>query len=275
LPQPLRTPPRDFFTRQDAIDDSVDVPAAIICAMCGEADCPGCEREESRSGIVAMVAWERPGMPLFGRLWSTARAATMSGEGFFELLPDGPIAPAFRFAMTVELIAACGFVASTLPFAFLFAPSWVKHVVLDGGARDIALRLGVVGVPSLALLLVAAHVAHGLALERGARKVGGRTARSRALRFGLYASGWDLVLGPIGALVMAFKEGPAASFGLLGIGMGLPGRCTRAFLRGCYSLQGERAEKANQSATVAAVVATFVGAIAILVGAVALFLATD
>jgi hypothetical protein len=261
--------------REDAIDDSVDVPAAVICAICGDAACVGCERELSRSGIVAMVAWERPGASATARLWATARAATMSGEAFFELMPDGPIAPALRFAIVVELIAACGFIASSLPFVFLVAPSWLKHVVLDGGARDVALRVGVVGVPSLALLLVAAHAAHGLALEHGARKVGGRSARSRALRFGLYASGWDLVLGPIGALVLPFKEGPAAAFKLLALSMGLPGRCTRAFLLGCYGLQGERADRANRSATLATIVATFVGAIAILVGAAALILMTN
>jgi hypothetical protein len=275
MPQPLRTPPRDFRARDEGVDDSVDVPAAVICAICGDAACVGCEREQSRSGIVAMVAWERPGAPAMARLWATARAATMSGEAFFELLPDGPIAPALRFAVIVELIAACGFVLSSLPFVFLVAPSWLKHVAFDGGARDIALRIGVVGIPSLALLLVAAHAAHGLALEHGARKAGGRSARSRALRFGLYASGWDLVLGPIGAVVLAFKEGLGASFKLLGLGVGLPGRCTRAFLRGCYGLQGERADQANGSATIAAVVATFVGAIAILAGAVALVLMTN
>jgi hypothetical protein len=261
--------------RDDAIDDSIDVPATVICAICGDAACAGCEREPSRSGIVAMVAWERPGAPATARLWATARAATMSGEAFFELMPDGPIAPALRFAVIVELIAACGFIASSLPFVFLVAPSWLKHVVLDGAARDVALRVGVVGIPSLAMLLVAAHAAHGLALEHGARKVGARSARSRALRFGLYASGWDLVLGPVGALVLPFKEGIGATFSLMAMGVGLPGRCTRAFLRGCYGLQGERADRANRSATFVAIVATFVGAIAILVGAVALVLMTD
>jgi len=274
LPQSLRTPPREFRTRDDAIDDSIDVPAAVICATCGDAACTGCEHELSRSGIVAMVAWERSGTPVLSRLWATARATTMTGDAFFELLPDGPIGPALRFALTVELIAALGFVVSAVPFVFLIAPTWLKHIALDGGARDIAMRVGVVGVPSLALLLVAAHAAHGLALEHGARKVGGRRARSRALRFGLYASGWDLVLGPMGAVILAFKEGIGASLRMLALGVGLPGRCTRAFLRGCYGLEGERAERANRSASLAAVLATIVGAFAILAGIVVLVLVT-
>src|SRR5580700_2865375 len=110
LPQSLRTPPRQFRVVEDVVDDSVDVPAAVVCAVCGDAACSGCERELSRSGIVAMVAWERPGAPALARLWATARATTMSGEAFFDLLPDGPIVPALRFAVFVELMAALGLV---------------------------------------------------------------------------------------------------------------------------------------------------------------------
>ena len=65
--------------RPDEAWDQLDVPAAVVCAVCGDVDCIGCERELSRSGIVAMVAWERPGAPMLARMWATARAATMAG----------------------------------------------------------------------------------------------------------------------------------------------------------------------------------------------------
>ena len=55
-----------------------------------------------------------------------------------------------------------------------------------------------------------------------------------------------------------------SSLELLQLGVGLPGRCTRAFLRGCYSLDPKRVEKANGVATTMAVVATIVGAVVIL-----------
>src|SRR3990172_6279760 len=59
--------------REALSNDLVDVPAAVVCLVCGEADCTGCEdRDLSRSGIVAIVAWERPGLPPLTRLWSTA-----------------------------------------------------------------------------------------------------------------------------------------------------------------------------------------------------------
>src|SRR6202041_1026217 len=96
---------------------------------------------------------------------------------------------------------------------------------------------------------VAAHAAHGLALDRGARKVRARGALSRALRFGLFATGWDLVIGSIGAIVLGVKEGLGSTLALFQLGVGLPGRCTRAFLRGCYRLSGGRGGNANGSAT--------------------------
>jgi hypothetical protein len=276
MPLSLRTPPRELrVVREDMVDDSVDVPAAVVCAVCGDAACTGCERDElSRSGIVAMVAWERPGGPVLARLWATARATTMSGETFFEHLPDGPVVPALRFAVLAELIAALGLMVLSIPAIAIFAPSWGKHVVLDGDAREIAARVALAGIPALALMLVAAHAAHGLALDGGARSVGARGARSRALRFGLYATGWDLVLGPVGAVVLAMKEGFGSSLALFRLGVGLPGRCTRAFLRGCYRLEGARVEKANGSGTAVAVVVTIVGAVAVLFAAAMVVLAT-
>lgn len=275
MPLSLRTPPREFgASREETVDDSIDVPAAVICAVCGDAGCPGCERELSRSGIVALIPWERSGSGAMGRLWATARATTMTGEAFFEILPDGPVTPALRFAMITELVAALGFVLSSLPLVAVLAPGWAAHVVTDPVARDIALRLTVVGIPALATLLVAAHVAHGLALDRGARKVGAEPRRVRALRFGLYATGWDLVMGPLGALILAFKEGLSSWVVLFRLSVGLPARCTRAFLRGAYRLDVKRVEEASQSGTVMAVVATFVGAVIILFGAAAIVLAT-
>jgi hypothetical protein len=272
MPLSLRTPPRELEPREDLVDDSLDVPAAVVCAVCGDATCGGCERELSRSGIVAVVAWERPGA-VFGRLWATARATTLTGEAFFELLPDGPIAPALRFAVVAELLASLGVLLVSLPVIAFVAPLWLRHVTSEVAARDVALRVGVIGVPALALMLVAAHAAHGLALNRGARNVGGQSSRSRALRFGLYATGWDLVLGPVGGAILAAKEGFGAAVSLFGLGLGLPGRCTRAFLRGCYGIEGMRAEKANGTATAMAVVVTIVGAVAVLVGAAIVMLA--
>src|SRR5580698_8968925 len=176
-----------------------EVPAAVVCAHCGDAECPGCLDEQTRSGVVAIVPWERPGAPALTRLWATARATTLDSERFFESLPDGPITPAFRFAVTAEIVASCAMVLLGIAPIALIAPGWMRHVLVDEGLPFA--RLLFVGIPALAAILVIAHVVHGLALERGARKSGARGALQRALRFGLYAAGWDLVFGPIGAVV--------------------------------------------------------------------------
>lgn len=259
--------------REAAATDLLDVPAAVVCLVCGELDCTGCEdREQSRSGIVAIVAWERPAMPALTRLWATARSTTRDAETFFELLPDGPVMPALRFAAICELLAATSMLLLIVPIAALVAPDWLRHVALDPHARGIALRVLFLGVPAFAGFLVFAHAVHGLSIDVGATASGARRARSRALRFGLYACGWDLVMGPLGAVVVAFKEGLAAAWGVLDL-VSVPGRATRAFLRGCYRLEGERAKKALASAATGVLVATLLGLVVVIAAVVALVIA--
>ena len=256
----------------DDLFDQVDVPAAVVCALCGDAECPGCANEPSRSGVVAIIAWERPGAPLLSRLWGTARASTFDAERFFETMPDGPVAPALRFAVLCELLASTALLLCVIPVLIVVAPMWMRHLALEQGG--LALRLLVVGVPGLAALLVAAHAAHGWALHHGARRTPGAWSQSgsmrssRALRFGLYAAGWDLVIGPLGAIVVGIKEGAMQALRVTTIAVGLPTRSARAFLRGAYRLEGRSAERALRASYVAAVLATVVGTIAIVVAAV-------
>jgi hypothetical protein len=224
--------------------DLLDVPATVVCARCGDADCTGCEGALSRSGIVSIVAWERPDAPSLTRLWSTARSATRDAEAFFELMPDGPLLPALRFAALCELLATSILVVAFVVVAMIVAPDVVRELVRDPYTRGRIIRSLVVGWPAFAMLAVVAHAAHGLSVDLGARRQGSKSARTRALRFGLYACGWDLVMGPIGAVVVAFKEGFRAAARLPSDLSGLPTRCTIAFLRGAYRLDGERARTA-------------------------------
>ena len=173
--------------------------------------------------------------------------------------------------MLCELVASGAIVLLLLAFAGVLAPAWLKHVVLDPAARDLALRILATGVPGLALLLVVAHAAHGFSLDVGARKVGGRAAATRALRFGLYATGWDLVQGPVGAVVLGVKKGLGA-WGAMHVSS-VPTKSSRAFLRGCYRLAGPAADRALGTSYVAAVIATLVGAILIVAAGFAIVLA--
>jgi hypothetical protein len=257
----------------EARDDLFDaeVPAAVVCAHCGDADCPGCRHEQTRSGVVAIVAWERPGAPALARLWATARATTLEVDRFFESLPDGPLAPAVRFAFTSELLATSAMILLALTPLALIAPRWVAHFLFDDGA--LYLRVVVAAVPLLATIMVSAHVAHGWALDLGARRAGARGATTRALRFGLYSAGWDLVVGPIGPVVVTVRDGLGKALSIASLGMGLPGKGSRAFLRGCYRLDGEAARPALRTSYIAAAIATCVGAGLVIAGVVvAIFL---
>jgi hypothetical protein len=245
----------------DDLADS-DVPAAVVCAHCGDAECPGCLHEQTQSGVVAVVPWERPGASVPARLWATARATALDADRFFESLPDGPILPALGFAVLSEMVASTAMALLAIVPLVALAPGLAKHLLIDEWLT--VLRLMSAGVPALAGLLVVAHVAHGWALDKGARRSGAPAATRRALRFGLYAAGWDLVLGPIGAVVVSVKEGLGAGVSIVGASVGLPGRCARAFLRGAYRLEGRSAEPALRASYAAAIIATLVGAVAVI-----------
>ena len=242
-----------------------------MCAHCGDADCPGCLHEQTRSGVVAVVPWERPGAPALTRLWATARATTFDAERFFESMPDGPIAPALRFAVASEMIAATAMGLLAIVPLSLIAPAWVKHVVVDEGATLARARLR--RRPG-----ARARCSSQRTSRTAGRSIAGRAARapaaatSRAVRFGLYAAGWDLVIGPLGAIVVAVKEGARAALSIAGIGVGLPGRSARAFLRGCYHLDGAAAQPALRASYAAAVIATAVGTVAVIAALVAVLL---
>jgi hypothetical protein len=194
----------------------------------------------------------------------------MEAEPFFGTLPDGPLAPALRFAALSELLASTAMLLLTVPIAAAVAPSWLAHLAFDPEARAAAARAVGFGVPALAALLVLAHAAHGLSLDVGARRVGAPSARRRALRFGLYATGWDVVIGPLGVAILGAREGAAAALGVSVLATGLPGRSARAFLRGAYGLDGATAAKAIRLSHATAIVATLVGALAVLGGLAAI-----
>ncbi len=250
--------------RTDEPWDQLDVPAAVVCALCGDPGCPGCGFESTSSGIVAIVPWERPGTAsLLARLWTTARATTKEPDAFFGGLPDGPVSPAFAFAALAELFATLSWTLLALGLLVAVVPAWCRQIALDPHDRALALRVIVATVPSFAAMLVAAHVAHGLSLDHGARKVGAPPATRRALRFGLYATGWDLVIGPVGAVILALKEGAIASTEVAKLGAGIPTASARAFLRAAYSLDAARSKTAIRSSYVAAIIATLVAAVTV------------
>jgi len=225
-----------------------DVPAAVVCARCGRADCPGCVSELDEpthaSKVVAIVPWERPGLGLGSRLWSTAKLATTGADSFFGALPEGEILPAARFALTAELCAVAGLCLVAVPFVVALAPTLLDALWLDGTfRRRVAYVLGF-GIPCMALVMVLLHAAHGAGLEYGVRRCGGRSRRDRGLRFGLYACGWDLVTLPLGLLILAATDGARATMRALPLGLTVPGHAALAYLRRVHQLDEQAARRA-------------------------------
>lgn len=269
MPRPLRAKP---LQEEHDPADIYDVPAAVLCARCGQPDCMGCEdpAELEGSGLVAIVPWERPGTT-WQRLWSTARATTLSADTFFAALPDGPVRTAASFAVLAELLAVTSMFTLLVPVIALALPQLAAAIVSDPRMRVRAVFWVAVAIPALAGWMVMAHAAHGYALDVGARRLGARSQRRRAIRFGLYACGWDLMSGPLGALAAAFAEGRKAAGEAISASMRVPSRATAALLQGVYSLAPIQVTRARKWGTGAAIVVTIVSALVVLLATAAAY----
>ena len=228
----------------------IDVPAAVVCAWCGDPSClGGCQLEETTqtSKIVAIVPWERPGSAP-GRLWGTAKLATLSSEQFFGAQPDGDLGPPLRFALLAEGLAVAGMAVVAVPLVLAFAPWLLDSIGRDPWLRAWLGRLLGFGMPGLALLMVVLHALHGLGLDFGARRAGARSRTRRSLRFGLYSCGWDLVTLPAGIGMLAITDGFGAARRAVPMSLTVPRLATRAFLRGAYQLDDEGSTQASRRA---------------------------
>jgi hypothetical protein len=239
--------------------DSFEVPAAVLCALCGHADCEGCTAQDDDSGVVAIVPWERPVGGWWERLWATSRASTQGAEGFFAALPTGPLAPAMGFALVAESFAVCSMLMAVLPLLALALPDIAMQVALDPGARSATLRWLAIGLPLVTAWMIGMHAAHGYALDLGARRAGAVGQPKRALRFGFYACGWDLMTSPLGGLVTLLNFGVGDALELVVLAMRVPGDAAGAMLRGLYRLDGRSSQRARRfggAAAMSLVVAT-------------------
>jgi len=217
------------------------------------------------SGVLAIIPWERSDTGLWKRLWSTANATTQGAESFFAVLPDGDISPAMRFAVIAELLAVLSMVAIFMPIVALALPNLAVEVARNPAVRASVLRWLALGVPALSLWMVAAHVTHGAALDAGARRQGYPGQRRRAVRFGLYACGWDLMAGPLGAVVTLASKGLQATLALGELAMFVPGKASAALLTGVYKLSPEAAARARRTGTVAAALIALVSGSVVLI----------
>ena len=223
--------------RDDSAFDLVDVPAAVVCAACGNPDCSGCGVEEptNASGVVAIIPWERPGVGLVRRLWQTSYLATTHARAFFGSLPDGDVSSALAFALVCETVAIGGLGIAASGLALAFVPE-LPSLLLDDHALCLSVMRGICfGGLLLVVAMVSVHVAHGLALDYTARRFGARK-RGRGLRFGLYACGWDLITLPFGLIALALVEGLPAARRAVPLGLTAPLQSAEAYLVGVHGL---------------------------------------
>jgi hypothetical protein len=226
--------------------DAFDVPAAVLCAVCGRAECEGCLAEGDRgSGVVAIVPWERADAGAWSRLWATSRHATFAADGFFAALPNGPLGPALRFALFAELLAVASMATALAALLGLALPELALAIVLRAPTAGALAGWAVAGLLGVTLWMVVLHAAHGVTVDVAARRAGAGTQRRRALRLGLYSCGWDLMTSPLGAAATLFADGARATLGLASLAVGVPGRATLASLRGIYGLEPAAADAAR------------------------------
>jgi hypothetical protein len=263
VPRALSRPERD----SEASLELVEVPAAVVCAICGLPDCQ-CEidRPSAFSGVVAIVPWERPGGTVLSRLWGTAKLATLSPESFFRALPPGGWVAPLLFGVLAELLAALGLAMTLGAAGALVLPALSSELAQNFELRRLLAHIVMWAVPGLAAGMVALHAAHGVALDAAARREGSQQT-GRGLRFGLYGCGWDLVTLPLGLLLLMFTDGLGTALRHSARGLTAPGSAATAYLTHVHHFEPERAQRASRRAvTLVSVPTIAIVVVAFLVG---------
>jgi hypothetical protein len=262
-----RVRPARLQELDDEAVDSIDVPAAVVCLQCGRGDCPGCEERTGASGVIAIIPWERPLSPWHTRFFATVQATTRGAEGFFCALPDGAVSPALRFAVLAETIAVASTAAVLAPLVVLGIPGLLLRFLSNGATRQSVGLATLVGIVGFTALLVGAHALHGVIL-------GPVPSRSRALRLGLYACGWDFGSSPAGVVAATMASGIGAAGALVASSVTAPGRAVDAALAGIFQLDAEQARKAKRRAMQVAMAVSVPAVVVVLalIAATALYL---
>lgn len=268
----LRTPVPRAPSRPDGdIDETalelVEVPATVVCAVCGLPECScDLDRPSAFSGVIAIVPWERPGGTVLSRLWATAKLGTLSPGPFFSALPPGGLAAPLLFGVLAELLSALGLVATLGALALVVLPAIGPELLNNHALRQLIVPVVAWGVPLLSIGMVLLHAAHGVALDAAARRQGSQQL-GRGLRFGLYGCGWDLVTLPLGLLLLTLTDGPLTALRHSARGLTAPNAAALAYLTHVHHFEPEAAVRASRRAVTFVFVPTVaIVAVAFLVG---------
>jgi hypothetical protein len=169
------------------------------------------------------------------------QATTKGAEGFFRSLPDGPISSALTFAIIAEIFAVTSTAAVVAPLVVLGIPGLLLRFLSDDATRTAVLSATAVGVLGFTMLLVGAHALHGIMLAPA-------VSRTRGLRFGFYACGWDFGSSPAGFVAATYSEGFRAAFALIGSSVIAPSRSIDGALAGMFRADGDQAGRVKRRA---------------------------
>lgn len=266
---------------EDSSSDLLDVPAAVVCAHCGSPECPGCQVDPLRqtgSGLVFLIPWERSERGVWHRFWETSRVTSQEPETFFGALPDGPVTPALSYAFVAETVAVgsslVGWGAVVFGTLVLAAPMLISEAQKHPSWLIRGLELAALLWATFTLLLVAVHMLHGVAIDRGAKALGAKSSgsqnlRRRAIRFGLYSTGWDVAASPAGFVMSWFMQGVVAFVHAARAATSVPRQSTEAFVKAAYRLSSTEAAKVHWRALIVVTVVAITAIFAFGVGLVA------
>jgi len=186
----------------------------------------------------------------WSRLWSTALSVSLRSEAFFGPIAKGDLAAPLRFSIACELIAVLSVVLTIAAIVFAIIPGLALDLLRDPASRTLIAKLVLLGIPGLTGLLIVMHLLWGWTLDFGARRVGARSHRAQALRFGMYSTGLDLMSSPIGLLHTLVTQGSYTASKLLPATIDVPAIASRAMLRHVYHLADQPATRARRFSTI-------------------------
>jgi hypothetical protein len=250
---------------QDGPDDA-DVPATVLCTICGRTDCVGCTAPERPS--TPGTPWEERRLPVWRRLWQTARLATMEGESFFGGLGDGSVPAALGFALSCELLAIASLAVAWLPVVYALVPGFVEALFADEARRGLAIAALTCAVPALAIVMVMLHVLWAGGLELGLQITGAPARPSHCLRYALYSCGWDLVTSPVGFAAGWTSGGLGSAAAELRTAVRIPRLATFAYVGRARKIPDAQARRALLVAAILTGMIVVVGAIGLGIGLV-------
>ena len=164
--------------------------------------------------------------------------------------------------MIAEIFAVSSTALVVAPLVVLGIPGLLLRFLSDVSTRSAVFLATLVGIVGFTLLLVGAHALHGWVLAPA-------VSRTRGLRLGFYACGWDFGSSPAGFVAATYSEGVVAGFSILGSSVTAPSRSIDAALLGLFRLEPDKARRMKRRAMRLAMATSVPGVVVVMAAIVA------